>query len=78
LKTPPHPEFPGTHSVAGSAYGIVVADFLHIPITEKIKPFIANREGYFLPPHTFNIINDVIQVFFLSRFVYESPHCKNT
>ncbi len=51
-----------------------MADFLGIPITEKIKPFIANREGHFLPPHTFNIINDVIQVFFLRRFVYERVH----
>jgi hypothetical protein len=77
LKTPPHPEFPSTHSVVGAGL-IVVADFLGIPITKKIKPFIVKTEGYFLPPRTFYTINDVIQEIGLSRFVYDTPHCKNT
>jgi hypothetical protein len=77
LKTPFHPEFPSTHSVVAGAL-IVVADFLGIPTTKEITPFIVNTEGYFLPPRTFTSINAVIQEIGLSRFVYETPHCKNT
>ncbi|CAM6048346.1 unnamed protein product [Sphagnum compactum] len=72
LKTPPHPEFPSTHSVVGAGL-ILVADFLGIPITKKIKPFIVNTEGYFLPPRNFSTINDVIQEIGLSR-VYGGIH----
>ncbi|CAK9875930.1 unnamed protein product [Sphagnum jensenii] len=66
LKTPTNPEFPSTDSIVAGAL-IVVADFLGIPTTKQITPFIVKTEGYFLPPRTFTSINDVIQEIGLSR-----------
>jgi membrane-associated phospholipid phosphatase len=70
LAIPPHPEYPSLHSSNAGSWGIVLAKFLGISITEKIKPFIVNTEGYFLPPRTYNTINDVLVEIGISRFVY--------
>ncbi|CAK9204210.1 unnamed protein product [Sphagnum troendelagicum] len=73
LATPPHPEYPSLHSSNAGSWGIVLAKFLGISITEKIKPFIVNTEGYFLPPCTYNTINDVLVEIGISR-VYGGIH----
>ncbi|CAK9864421.1 unnamed protein product [Sphagnum jensenii] len=73
LATPPHPEYPSLHSSNAGSWGIVLAKFLGISITEKIKPFIVNTEGYFLPPRTYNTINDVLVEIGISR-VYGGIH----
>ena len=69
LKTPPHPEYPSTHSAAAGAWGIVLAKYLKISISQDTPngAYTVKTESYFLPPRTFKTIEAAADEVALSR-----------
>ncbi|BBN01653.1 hypothetical protein MPTK1_2g09150 [Marchantia polymorpha subsp. ruderalis] len=73
LRTPPHPEYPSTHSVNAGAWAAIVSRSLGVPMTQKIAPFTVATEGYLLPTRTYTSIQDPSVEIYLSR-VYGGVH----
>lgn len=68
LRTPPHPEYPSTHSVNAGAWAAIVSRSLGVPMTQKIAPFTVATEGYLLPTRTYTSIQDPSVEIYLSRY----------
>lgn len=69
LKTPPHPEYPSTHSSAAGAWGEVLAKYLKISISQDTPngAYTVETESYLLPPRTFKTIEAAADEVALSR-----------
>ncbi|KAG0601885.1 hypothetical protein M758_11G145400 [Ceratodon purpureus] len=58
LRTPPHPEYPSTHSTASGSWAKVVARHLGISLSEKVPygSYTVATEGYPLPSRTYDTL----------------------
>jgi membrane-associated phospholipid phosphatase len=75
LKTPPHPEYPSTHSTAAGSWAAVLAKYLGIGLSEKVPngSYTVLTEGYFLPPRTYETLEAAEVEVGLSRSVVLVP-----
>jgi hypothetical protein len=56
LRTPPHPEYPSTHSTAAGAWAKVLARYLGIDLAHKLPSYSVATEGYPLAPRTYKTL----------------------
>ncbi|KAL2642571.1 hypothetical protein R1flu_010158 [Riccia fluitans] len=73
LRTPPHPEYPSTHSVNAGAWAAVLSKTLNISWSQKIPAFVVATEGYLLPNRTYTSLEEASTEVYLSR-VYGGVH----
>lgn len=73
LRTPPHPEYPSTHSTAAGSWAKVLARYLSIDISQHISSYSVATEGYPLPLRTYNTLEAAAVEVGVSR-IYGGVH----
>nr|PNR28652.1 hypothetical protein PHYPA_029245 [Physcomitrium patens] len=73
LRTPPHPEYPSTHSTAAGSWAKVLARYLSVGISQHISSYSVATEGYPLPLRTYNTLEAAAVEVGVSR-IYGGVH----
>lgn len=79
LRTPPHPEYPSTHSTAAGSWAQVLARYLKIVLSQEVPSgsYTAATEGYLLPPRSYHTLEAAAEEVGVSR-VYGGLHFRKS